>query len=103
MTPEGKVKARVDKILKAANCAYWHKAVLNGMGTPTLDYTGCSYGRYFAIETKAFGEVPTKRQQLTIAQMEAAGATVFVIIGADKDNTHLVGDIELCLFLHVQC
>jgi hypothetical protein len=83
MTPEGRVKARIDKALKALRDAghliYWHKPVQNGMGAPTLDYIGCSYGRYFAIEAKAPGEKPTLRQELTMAEIRGAGGQAFVV------------------------
>lgn len=82
MTPEGRIKAEVSKILKSHGDNVWyHMAVTNGMGAPTLDYTGCAYSLYFAVETKAPGGKPTPRQELTIAQMRAAGAKVFVIDG----------------------
>lgn len=80
MTPEGKVKERVKKLLKKyAATTYWHMPVQNGMGNPTLDFVGCSLGRFFSIETKAPGGKLTARQVLTIKEMRAAGGTVFVI------------------------
>jgi hypothetical protein len=77
-TPEGKVKARVKTLLKKHG-AYQHWPVLNGMGAPTLDTIGCSRGRFFAVETKAGSKQPTPRQELTIRDMQAAGAAVFVV------------------------
>lgn len=79
-TPEGKVKDKVKAVLRAHK-AYWHCPVQNGMGAPSLDFVGCHMGRFFAIETKATGNKPTARQELTIAEMRAAGAKVFVIDG----------------------
>lgn len=80
MTPEGKVKERVKKVLKEYG-AYWHMPVQNGMGAPTLDFICCHFGRYFAVETKAGGQQPTPRQELTIAAIRGAGGKVFVIDG----------------------
>lgn len=80
MTPEGKVKEAVKKVLKAHG-AYWHCPVQNGMGAPSLDFIGCFMGRYFGIETKAPGKKPTPRQELTIKAIEDAGGKVFVIDG----------------------
>jgi hypothetical protein len=81
VTPEGRVKAEVKRLLKAAG-AYWHCPVQNGMGAPALDFMHILHkGRVCAIETKAPGEKPTARQLLTISQIEAAGGTVFVIDG----------------------
>lgn len=80
MTPEGKIKEQVKKLLKA-HAVYYHMAVLNGMGAPSLDFVCCHNGRYFAIETKAPGQKPTPRQKVTMADMAAAGAFVFVVSG----------------------
>lgn len=80
VTPEGKVKEAVKKLLKERG-AYYHMPVQNGMGKPSLDFVGCYKGKFFAIETKAEGKKPTLRQQATIAEMEAAGAAVFVVAG----------------------
>lgn len=86
MTPEGKVKERLKKLLKRYN-VYWHCPVMNGMGSPTLDFICCHCGYYFAIETKAPGQKPTKRQELTMASMAEAGAFVFTVaIDADFDR-----------------
>jgi hypothetical protein len=81
-TPEAKVKDSVKTMLKIHG-AYYHMPVMNGMGAPTLDFVGCHFGFFFAIETKAPGKAPTPRQLTTIATMEKAGANVFVIDGAN--------------------
>ncbi len=78
MTPEGRVKAAVDKVLRAAG-AYYHKPVINGMGKPTLDYVGCQRGMFFAIETKTGSKQMTERQKITAAEMSKAGGVVFLI------------------------
>lgn len=77
-TPEGKVKADVKKVLWKYKL-YWHCPVMNGIGAPSLDFICCHKGRFFAIETKAGNKRPTPRQEITISQMEDAGAKVFVI------------------------
>jgi len=79
-TPESKTKDKVKKLLKAYG-AYWHCPVMNGMGAPTLDFVGCHYGDYFAVETKAPGKKPTPRQEITMAEMEKAGGRPFVVAG----------------------
>ena len=83
MTPEGKVKDKVKKLLKEAG-AYYHMPVQNGMGAPTLDFVGCHQGNFFAIETKAPGKKPTPRQEQTIADMRRARAAVFVVDGSEE-------------------
>lgn len=77
-TPESLVKAKVRKVLKMFG-AYWHSPVQNGMGAPSLDFVCCYHGKYVAIETKAPGKKPTPRQEITIAEIVAAGGKVFVV------------------------
>lgn len=77
-TPENKVKQKVRKLLDEYG-AYRHSPVQNGMGAPSLDFVGCHFGRYYAIETKAGNKQPTPRQKLTIESIQAAGGKVFVI------------------------
>ena len=83
-TPENKVKVKVRALLDAYG-AYRHSPVMNGMGAPTLDFVGCHRGRYFAIETKAPGKVPTPRQWSTIINIRTAGGKVFIIDGDTKE------------------
>ena len=84
-TPEGKVKARIKKVLEAQTKIYWFMPVQTGFGAKTLDYLGWHHGLPFAIEAKAEGQVPTLYQEATIARMEAAGARVFVIDGSTDE------------------
>jgi hypothetical protein len=81
-TPEGKVKARIKRVLDAQTGIYYFMPVQNGFGVATLDYVGWHHGLPFAIEAKADGKVPTPRQEATIEKMVAAGARVFVIDGS---------------------
>lgn len=80
MTPEGKVKAKIDVLLKQYG-AYYLKPVQNGMGAPALDYHGIHRGVGFVIEAKAPGKEPTDRQLRTMKAIWAAGGAVFVIDG----------------------
>ncbi|MGL4557693.1 MAG: hypothetical protein ACRCV5_09330 [Afipia sp.] len=77
-TPEGKVKDQVKKLLKEFGC-YQHWPVQSGFGAPALDCHGCHQGLYFAVETKAPGKKPTPRQELTAADIRAAGGRVFIV------------------------
>lgn len=79
MTPEGRIKHLVKKVLNGIPGAYHHWPVQNGMGNPTLDCIACVRGFYVAIETKAPGKKPTPRQELTIEQIRAGGGLVFVV------------------------
>lgn len=95
MTPEGKIKEKVKKLLKLYGI-YYHMPVMNGMGAPTLDFICCFKGRYFAIETKAPGKKPTPRQFITIRDIEAAGGWVFVVAN-DEDLQVLEATIKILL------
>ena len=78
MTPEGKVKAAVKKLL-AAHGAYVYMPVSNGMGAPALDFI-CSYhGKFLSIETKAGSKPMTPRQANTAKSIEAGGGVTFLI------------------------
>lgn len=93
-TPEGKIKALVRARLKRLGGVYSFMPVQQGLGASTLDFLGCYKGFFFAIETKKNGETPlTPRQLGCKAEMEAAGAMVFVVYDeetADQMITHLV-------------
>ncbi len=91
MTPEGKVKAGVDSLLRQFK-AYKHKPVQNGMGEPALDYHGCFRGFYLGIEAKAPGGKPTPRQQRTMREISEAGGSLFLIDSLNgADIAQLVG------------
>ena len=88
MTPEGKVKERVKRMLakftfdsdgKKVMDTFW--PVPNGMGASHLDCIICFYGRYIAIETKAPGKKPTPRQENRITSVADAGGAALVIDG----------------------
>lgn len=90
MTPEGKVKERVKRILKRYHpVLYAHWPVQAGFGSPTLDCNGALLGRAFSIETKAPGKKPTARQLDTMIEMKAAGIKIFLIDGAKFPYTTL--------------
>jgi hypothetical protein len=78
MTPEGKVKEKVKKLLRQHN-AYFHMPVGGGMGKPSLDFIGCHNGRFFAIETKAGNGKPTPRQEGTIREIQLSKGPAFVV------------------------
>lgn len=90
-TPEGRVKAKVSLVLTGNENTYYDMPVPYGYGKSTLDYIGCNAGRYFAIETKASGKLPTDRQKLTMTMMERAGAKIFVIDGVNGQLEELQG------------
>ena len=82
MTPEGRVKEEVKKLLKKFGI-YYFMPVQTGMGKPGLDFYCCHRGRFFAIETKVLGGRPTPRQRRTMDEIEAAGGATFLVDGPD--------------------
>ena len=79
MTPEGKIKAKVNKALGALSRCYRFMPVQQGLGAPSLDYLICAGGWFIAIETKAPGKKPTARQETTIKAINKAHGIVFVV------------------------
>lgn len=79
MTPEGRVKAKVNKSLAKVPRLWKFMPVQMGMGIPALDYLLCVNGRFIVIETKVKGKTLSPRQEVTKAAMEAARAKVFVV------------------------
>lgn len=82
MTPEGKVKHAVKKLL-VEHGAYYFMPVQTGYGAPALDFYVCLRGRFLAIETKAPKKKPTPRQLVVINDIKAAGGDAIVVDGTD--------------------
>lgn len=93
MTPEGKVKAKIKRILNRAG-AYYFMPVQTGYGVPTLDFLCFHVGNGFAIEAKAPGKKPTKRQEAIIHDIQLAEVEVFVIDGTDGSYDWLIQFLE---------
>lgn len=96
MTPEGKIKKEVKKILSHfGDQVYVFMPVQTGYGPKTLDFLGCFNGKFFSIETKAPGKKPTPLQEITINSILNAGGTIFVI-----DGPMGFGELKLWLTLN---
>jgi Holliday junction resolvase len=85
-TPEGKVKAKVVKLLKERGVYYFFPATF-GMGRSGVpDIVCCQGGGHFlAIECKAGKNKPTALQEREIEAIRAAGGTALVI---NETNLH---------------
>jgi len=90
---EKTVKAAVKKRLETLG-AYQHWPVQTGRGSRCLDCHGCFHGRYFAVETKAPGKVPTPIQNFTIGEIRKSGGLVFVVDSVEKANDLFNGCIK---------
>jgi hypothetical protein len=69
MTPEGKVKSAVKKLLLSRG-VWFYMPIQNGMGVVGIpDFICCFKGKLFAIETKAPGKeknvTPNQMRQMT--------------------------------------
>ncbi len=80
---ERKLKVAVMAVLNEAD-AWTFMPVPTGMQMATLDFLGCCKGRFFAIETKRPGEVPTARQMMVMQQIKDAGG--FAIWGDNIEH-----------------
>jgi hypothetical protein len=83
MTPEGRVKSAVKRLLKTYDKMYYFMPVPGGYGVSTVDFICCYRGVFFAIETKAPGQHPTPRQELILQSIRWADGKTFVINGSD--------------------
>jgi hypothetical protein len=83
VTPEGRTKNQVKKVLNAFDQVYFEMPVPGGFGKSGLDFSGCAGGYAFYVETKRDGGELTGRQRDTCLRMLAAGAKVFVVSNQD--------------------
>jgi len=92
MTPEGRIKAIMNRGLKDIQERHpgklWVRMpVTRGMGRPWLDYHLCANGRTIAIEAKKDPKTDlTPQQKATKRELEAAGAVAFVV--NDNETAH---------------
>jgi Holliday junction resolvase len=79
MTPEGKVKDKIKKILKANGIYYAmpHGAGYGNAGVP--DFLCCVKGTFLAIEAKAKGGKPTALQVKNMQEINDAGGVALVV------------------------
>jgi hypothetical protein len=79
MTPEGKVKAKVKKILDLHDC-YYFMPVTGGYGNSGVpDIVACHEGRFIGIECKTEGKNPTALQYKNLKEIVEHGGEAFVI------------------------
>lgn len=79
-TPEGKIKARLSRALKAEKVWYFcpQAGIYGVAGIP--DFIAIAGGQFIGIECKADGsKKPTALQVLRMSQIEKAGGKCFVV------------------------
>jgi hypothetical protein len=91
-TPEGKVKAKLRRVLAHYDAMYTYWPVPSGFGKTTLDLLGCYRGRFFSVETKAEGKKPTLRQTGELNNIGRAMGKTFVLAGVDDPGFEALTD-----------
>lgn len=82
-TPEGRVKAKIRKILDSLS-AYYAMPLTGGYGKSGVpDFLVCHKGRFIGIEAKAGKGKTTALQDRELAAIVAAGGTSLVV---NEDN-----------------
>ena len=86
MTPESKVKARVNKILQEVG-AYYAMPMGTGFGHSGVpDFLICKAGLFYAIECKANGNKPTALQLNEMKKIRDAGGVTLVVDETNVDK-----------------
>jgi len=79
MTPEGKVKAKIKKILNSWEVYYFMPATYGYGSSGIPDLVACFKGRFIAIECKANGNKPTPLQERNLHEISRTGGAALVI------------------------
>ena len=82
MTPEGKIKSMINKVL-AKHGVWVFMPVPSGFQATSIDYFCCYKGRFITIEAKAPGKKPTSRQEYVLGLIREHGGHTFVVDGDD--------------------
>jgi Holliday junction resolvase len=86
LTPEGRIKAKVVKILRDEGVYYFFPAT-HGYGRSGVpDVICCVAGKFLAIECKAGTNKPTALQVHEIEQIRSAGGVAVVANEANWDS-----------------
>lgn len=87
LTPEGKVKAKIVRVLKEEGVYYFFPAT-HGYGRSGVpDIIACVRGQFLAIECKAGKNKPTTLQVNEIEAIRRAGGTAVV---ANEENWDMI-------------
>jgi len=92
MTPEGKIKKKLDKMLKGKPGVWSFPPQAGPFGSAGIpDRIVCANGKFIGIEAKATANLkPTALQQQCMDKIEAAGGKCFVVY--DDETIKLVED-----------
>ena len=96
LTPEGKVKARVKKILQESG-AWWYMPIGTGIGSRNgvPDFLCCYRGVLVGIETKAGRNKATALQMLELRNIYKAGGCALIVNETNiEDVTKALGAVD---------
>lgn len=94
MTPEGKVKMAVKKILKQHN-AYFFMPLGQGFGRAGVpDIIACLNGSFLGIECKAGNNTTTPMQDIELAAIKQAGGIALVVREDTKELEKICTRLE---------
>jgi len=86
---EADVKKELKKYLKNIG-AYWFMPVQMGYGASSIDFLVCYRGRFYGIETKRPGKLPTARQGAIMNAIQTAGGKAWVENSENLERTRAV-------------
>lgn len=90
MTPEGKIKQEVKKLLAEFN-VWYYMPVQTGYGVSGIpDFIGCCNGKFFAIECKAWSGKLTMNQDIQLRRIVACGGKTCVVYPVDLDAVRVM-------------
>lgn len=90
MTPEGKVKERITKILKDLGIYYFMPRGTSFGRAGIPDYICCIDGRFVAIEAKAGTNKPSALQKFELSRIDIAGGLTYVANENNLDNLKFI-------------
>jgi pantoate kinase len=89
-TPEGKVKARVKRVLADLN-AYYVMPMGTGFGNSGApDFVVCFRGKFIGIECKAGGNKPTALQFKHLKDIQDCGGMALIVDETNINQLHEV-------------
>jgi Holliday junction resolvase len=96
MTPEGRIKVQIKRVLDELGIWYFMPAA-NGFGKVGIpDFICCWQGEFLAIEAKAPGKMGTltPNQMRRIEEIRSAGGTAYVVDDPEYLRRSLTGVVH---------
>lgn len=90
MTPEGKVKEKITKILKSLGIYYFMPRGTSFGRAGIPDYICCVNGKFVGIEAKAGTNKLSALQELEISKINSAGGLTYVAYEHNIDNLKFI-------------